>query len=67
MIHASEVLYAVNYIDPVSLASNQLGGDAPERIPVCRPVNLELLDLIRWPYVLYGVKYINLVSLYSGK
>ena len=27
------------------------------------PVNLKLLDLGRAPYVLYGVKYIDLVSL----
>ena len=33
------------------------------------PVNLKLLDLIRAPYVLYGVKYIDLVSLapFSGR
>ena len=28
-----------------------------------RPVNLKLLDLGRAPYALYGVKYIDLVSL----
>ena len=28
-----------------------------------RPANLTLLDLSRAPYVLYGVKYIGLVSL----
>ena len=34
-----------------------------------RPVNLKLLHLIRAPYVSFGVKYIDLVSLapFSGK
>ena len=33
----------------------------------CRLVNLKLLDLGRVPYVVYGVKYIDLVSLDAAK
>ena len=39
------------------------GNDRVRIVRIARPVNLKLLDLGRAPYVSYGVKYIDPVSL----
>ena len=65
------VLYGVKYIDlvsPAGVAAAGVNGSVPGR-PVnptfqpCPPPIVKLLDLGRAPYVLYGVKCIDLVSL----
>ena len=78
LIRASYVLYGVKYVDLVSLAVKRrpCAGTAavvPARLReglrsgqnhgVLRNEGQTVLDLSRAPYILYGVKYIDLVSL----
>ena len=57
------ILYRVKYIDPVSVAPLCRPPSCQRRATTSPPASAPHLDLSRAPYILYGVYYIDLVSL----